>query len=101
MNLVIQQLEANFITPKIVGGKVSVNALFAFIGLLVGGIFWGVAGMILAIPLTAIVKTVTYYIPETQKFSYLLSDDFPSKSFEDYLAGYRKFKETHIVSESK
>jgi predicted PurR-regulated permease PerM len=101
MNLVIQQLEANFITPKIVGGKVSVNALFAFIGLLVGGIFWGVAGMILAIPLTAIVKTITYYIPETQKFSYLLSDDFPSKSFEDYLAGYRKFKETQIAVDSK
>lgn len=101
MNLVIQQLEANFITPKIVGGKVSVNALFAFIGLLVGGIFWGVAGMILAIPLTAIAKTITYYIPETQKFSYLLSDDFPSKSFDDYLASYRNFKETQIATDSK
>jgi predicted PurR-regulated permease PerM len=101
MNLVIQQLEANFITPKIVGGKVSVNALFAFIGLLVGGIFWGVAGMILAIPLTAILKTVTYYIPQTQKFSYLLSDDFPSKSFETYLLAYQKLKESQLAGEAK
>jgi len=85
MNIIIQQLEANFITPKIVGGKVSVNALFAFISLIVAGVFWGLAGMVLAIPLTAIAKTVMFYIPQTQKLSYLLSNDFPDKTFEAYL----------------
>ena len=43
----VQALEGNFLTPKIVGSKVSLNPLFALIALFTGGMIWGIAGMIL------------------------------------------------------
>jgi Predicted permease len=43
----IQFLEGNFITPYIVGGKVSLNALVAIISLLLFGSLWGISGLIL------------------------------------------------------
>ena len=47
---VVQFLEGNFITPRITGSKVSINALAAIIALLLGGKILGIAGMILAVP---------------------------------------------------
>src|SRR3546814_5216445 len=38
---VVQFLEGNFITPNIVGGKVSINPLMAIISLLLGGLLFG------------------------------------------------------------
>jgi predicted PurR-regulated permease PerM len=80
----VTQVENNFITPRVVGGKVSVNALFSFLALLIGGIFWGIGGMVLAIPLTACIKVTLYQIPKMRVYSYMLSDDFPVKDFEQY-----------------
>src|SRR5690606_24897768 len=51
---VVQFLEANVITPNIVGSKVSINPLMAIVGLLLGGMLFGLAGLILALPMVAI-----------------------------------------------
>ncbi len=45
---IVQFLEGNFITPKITGSKVSINALAAIIALVIGGKILGISGMILA-----------------------------------------------------
>ena len=50
VHAIVQFLESNFITPKITGSKISINALAAIIALLIGGKIWGIAGMILAVP---------------------------------------------------
>src|SRR5690606_5994443 len=55
---VVQFFEANLITPNIVGSKVSINPLMSIVGLLLGGMLFGLAGLILALPLIAIVKVV-------------------------------------------
>ena len=44
----VQFLEGNFITPQIVGSKVSINGLVAIIALLLGSALWGLAGMALS-----------------------------------------------------
>ena len=44
---------------------------------LFGGAFWGVGGMFLAIPLTAIVKVVADRVEPLKPFGYLLGDDQP------------------------
>ena len=54
----VQFLEGNFITPRITGSKVSINALAAIIALLLGGKILGVAGMILAIPAIGVLKII-------------------------------------------
>ncbi|TVQ93285.1 MAG: AI-2E family transporter, partial [Bacteroidetes bacterium] len=55
---VIQLVESNFLSPKIVGGTLKVNALAAIISIIVGASVWGIAGMILFLPFTAMLKVV-------------------------------------------
>jgi len=76
---VVQAVEGNYITPKIVGDKVSVNPLVAIVVLIVGGFFWGIVGMVLSLPLTAIARVFLSNFESTKPFAYLLSNDFKSK----------------------
>lgn len=71
---VVQFLEGNFLTPNIVGGKVSINPLMALIGLLLGGMLFGLAGLILAIPITAVLKVVFDAIPSMRAFGFLIGE---------------------------
>ncbi len=71
----VQFLEGNFITPKIVGSKVSINPFVAMAALIVGGELWGIAGMILFVPLIGILKVVFDQIPEMKPYGYLLGNN--------------------------
>lgn len=71
----IQLLEGAFLTPKITGGNVNLNALITFIGLLIGGAIWGIAGMILIIPSIAILKKLFEMSPDTQPYAYLFGEE--------------------------
>lgn len=73
-----QFLDNNFLTPYIVGGKVKVNALATIMALLIGGYLWGVAGMILFIPLTGIVKIIFDNVGPLRPFGYLIGDEAES-----------------------
>jgi len=70
----VQFLEGNFITPRIVGSKVSINPFVAMIALVVGGELWGISGMILFVPLIGILKVVFDQIPEMKPYGYLLGN---------------------------
>jgi predicted PurR-regulated permease PerM len=71
----VQFLEGNFITPKITGSKVSINALAAIIALLIGGKLLGIAGMILAVPAIGVVKVMLNESEHLRPFVTLLEDD--------------------------
>lgn len=58
MFLILQQIEGNFIYPKVVGGSVGLPAIWTFCAVIIGGALFGVAGMLLFIPLTAVVYTL-------------------------------------------
>jgi len=77
--LFIQQVEGNFITPKIVGDKVDINPLFAIIALVFFGTFWGIAGIILALPIISIVKIVLTNFESTLPYAILMSSDISNK----------------------
>lgn len=47
---------ANFVTPKVLGSRVDINATTSTIALIVWGEMWGGLGLLLAIPLTAVIK---------------------------------------------
>jgi predicted PurR-regulated permease PerM len=70
----IQFLEGNFITPRITGSKVSINALAAIVALLIGGKILGVAGMILAVPITGVLKVVLSHSTHLKPFVLLIED---------------------------
>ncbi|WP_134091726.1 AI-2E family transporter [Olivibacter sp. XZL3] len=71
---VVQFLEGNVITPNIVGGKVSINPLMAVIAILLGGMLFGLAGLILALPLTAVIKVLFDAIPSMKAFGFLIGE---------------------------
>ena len=54
--LVIQQIDGNIIYPKIVGKQTELNPLVVLVSILFFGHFWGVIGMIIAVPIMAILK---------------------------------------------
>ncbi|WP_247237688.1 AI-2E family transporter [Telluribacter sp. SYSU D00476] len=70
----VQFLEGNFITPNIVGSKISINPLAAIVALFLGGQLWGLSGLILALPLTAIIKVVLDSSPGLEPYGYLLGE---------------------------
>lgn len=81
VNAVVQFIDNNILIPKIVGSKVSINALASMVGVIVGGSLAGISGMFLAIPMIAILKVVFDHVPNLKPFGYLMGDDIP-KSFD-------------------
>jgi predicted PurR-regulated permease PerM len=75
--LLVQFIDNNFFVPKIVASKVKVNALVAIVVVLVGGAMWGIAGMFLSIPLTAILKVIFDRTDPLKPFGFLLGDTMP------------------------
>jgi predicted PurR-regulated permease PerM len=70
----VQFLEGNFITPRVTGSKVSINALAAIIALLIGGKILGIAGMILAVPITGVIRVLLTYSKHLKPFVILIED---------------------------
>jgi len=80
---VVQFMEGNFITPRITGSKVSINALAAIIALLIGGKILGIAGMILAVPAIGVLKILLSYSSHLKPFVILIGEDNPKEVRED------------------
>lgn len=55
---VVQQIEGNFIYPKVVGKSVGLSPLFTLLAITVGGNLCGVVGMLIGLPLASIVYTL-------------------------------------------
>lgn len=56
-----QILEGNVLTPKLVGSKVGLHPVWVIFGLLAGGVLFGFVGMLLAVPLTAVIGVVARF----------------------------------------
>ncbi|MEM8859756.1 MAG: AI-2E family transporter [Chloroflexota bacterium] len=57
----IQQLENNFLVPRIVGDALDLNPLIVFVGALAGALFAGILGTVLAAPVIATIKLLGQY----------------------------------------
>jgi len=53
---VLQQIDANIINPKIVGNSLEISPLLIIFSVTVGGAYFGVLGMFLAVPIAAVLK---------------------------------------------
>ncbi|ERL66129.1 AI-2E family transporter [Schleiferilactobacillus shenzhenensis] len=59
--VIVQQLDGNFIYPNVVGKALDIHPLTIIILLLVVGNLWGIIGMIVGVPIYAVVKTIFQY----------------------------------------
>lgn len=79
---IIQIIESNFLTPKIVGSNVNLNAFITFLGLLVGAIIWGVIGMILIIPTLAVLRKIFELSESTKPYALLFGEEKPKEKHD-------------------
>jgi predicted PurR-regulated permease PerM len=70
----IQFLEGNFITPKITGSKVSLNAFVSILSIILFSMLWGIPGMILALPVTASLKVLFDNSDNMKPIGFLLGE---------------------------
>ena len=57
--LIIQQIDGNIITPKILGDSTGLSAMWVIIAITISGDLFGIAGMFLGVPVFAVVYAVT------------------------------------------
>lgn len=69
---VAQTLESYVLTPWIMGQEVALNPLVTLAAVIGFSVMWGVAGTILAIPITGMVKTIFDHVDPLKPYGYLL-----------------------------
>ncbi|MFP3596289.1 AI-2E family transporter [Chryseobacterium sp. SIMBA_029] len=78
-------IDGNIVLPFVVGSKVKINALFSFIGIILGEHLWGIAGMFLCIPAIAIIKIIFERIDGLKPWGKLLGEEEkPHKKKKSY-----------------
>lgn len=67
--IILQQIDANIINPKIIGVSLEVSPLLVIFSVTVGGAYFGILGMFLGVPIAVVIKTVlTDWIDNKNKF---------------------------------
>lgn len=60
--IVIQQIDSHLIMPQVMGAVISLHPVVIVIALLIGGTLFGVAGMILTVPVTAVLQILCKHL---------------------------------------
>jgi predicted PurR-regulated permease PerM len=76
----VQFIEGNFLTPKIVGGNLNINAFTSILSIIIGASVWGIAGMILFLPFAAMLKVVCEQYENLKPVALLIGDQNYHKS---------------------
>ena len=56
--IILQQIDSNIINPKIIGNSLEISPLLVIFAVTVGGAYFGVLGMFLAVPVAAVLKII-------------------------------------------
>jgi predicted PurR-regulated permease PerM len=70
--LIVQFTENNILTPNIVGNYVKINPFMIILGVIAGGMVWGLPGMFVVIPFLAILRIISEHVPVLHPYVYLL-----------------------------
>jgi predicted PurR-regulated permease PerM len=89
---VIQMIDEYLIEPYVVGGNIQLSPLAVIVALVIGGLLWGVAGMVLFIPFLGIAKIIFDHVPSLHPYSYLIGDEEESSgpSMKDKIKSWFK-----------
>ncbi len=80
---IVQFIQGWVLEPLIVGSQVKINSLFTILALVLGELLWGIPGIILAIPLTAMFKIVCDHIEPMKPYGFLIGEiAIPTKEIE-------------------
>jgi len=72
--IVEQLIESYVLEPLIIGNEVRINPLIVIIAIVIGGTIWGLAGMILFVPIFAMIKIISNHTAGLKPIGYLLGN---------------------------
>jgi predicted PurR-regulated permease PerM len=70
----IQLIVGNFLEPRMMGSSLNISSLVVILALTLWGAIWGIAGMILCVPITVILMLILAEFPSTRPIAILLSE---------------------------
>ncbi|WP_147115395.1 AI-2E family transporter, partial [Tateyamaria sp. syn59] len=65
----------NYVDPRVQGRKVSLSPVVVLIVLLFWGWIWGVAGAVLAVPMTIAIAVISAHVPPLRPLAFLLDNE--------------------------
>lgn len=66
--IILQQIDANIINPRIVGNSLKVSPILVIFAVTIGGAYFGIIGMFLAVPIATVIKAIIEeYIENKEK----------------------------------
>ncbi|GAA4792867.1 AI-2E family transporter [Olivibacter ginsenosidimutans] len=77
--LLVQFFQTYILEPLVVGNQVNINPLFTIMALTAGELIWGIAGMVLAIPVLGIIKIICDHVPSLTPYGYLIGTEPKTK----------------------
>ncbi len=81
--LAVNTIDHYFIEPYVVGGSVNISPFFTIFVLILGGIIWGIAGIILFLPLSGILKIIFDNVEGLQPYASLIGDQRESSEHKN------------------
>lgn len=85
--LVIEQVMGNYVDPRVQGRKVSLSPVVVLIVLLFWGWIWGVAGAVLAVPMTIAIAVISAHVPPLRPLAFLLGNEIDMGESNDISFG--------------
>jgi predicted PurR-regulated permease PerM len=85
-----QFIEETILTPKFVGSQVRVNPLFIIFSIVIGNMIWGIAGIVIFIPLTAVLKIIFDHIQPLKPIGYAIGQE---EEEDDDASWFKKLKD--------
>ena len=71
---IVQFIQGWLLEPLILGPQVKINPLFTIIALIVGELVWGIPGIVIAIPITAMLKIIFDHIEPLKPYGFLIGE---------------------------
>ena len=78
-----QVVEGNFLTPKLVGESVGLHPVWVIFALMAGGSLFGFTGLLLAVPVSAVIGVLVRFLLERYRGSPYFTGDTETKAVDD------------------
>jgi len=89
-----QVIDNNIIEPIVEGESLNISPIFTIVAIVLGELVWGVAGMVLFIPMFAILRIICAHVPALDPFNFLLENEVEEPAWVQKMKGwFQKKKE--------
>jgi predicted PurR-regulated permease PerM len=85
LTIIVGQINDNVIAPRLMGGMIGLNPVWIILSLFIGGKVAGILGLLIAVPMASVIKSVTDIVRsyQTEKEKIVLRESIVKNSSED------------------